>query len=443
MLVNIHKLKIIVVLFLFGFNHAYTQIWTLQQCIDTAHLYNKNLQINRNNISIVNQKAQEAKANLIPKLSVNADYKYFTNLPYQFLPLSTFNSAAPEGQYKEAQFGVPHNITANLQLSMPLYNPQIYGGIQTSKIAEELTVLKSQKSDEQLYFDISNIYYNAQILSTQLSFLDSNLVNSNKLLSNMNLLKEQSMVKGTDVSKVQLQVDQLTTQKLIVKSKYEQVLNGLKFAMGISQNQKIEIDPTIEIQNSIEYSPTSTLDMRLAKTQNRFISSELSTLKKSRLPSLFLFGNYGYSGFGYDKQPNSFLKFYPVGFGGVQLTYPLFNGTITQKKINQKKLELQNSELQEALIMEQNAMLIYNARMQIEATQKTVETTLKQIKLAQTIYTQTISQQKQGIASLSEVLLADNSLREAQQTNLNAIIEYLRADLDLKKLSGNISTFKN
>jgi hypothetical protein len=30
--------------------------------------------------------------------------------------LSTFNPTAPEGQFKEAQFGVPHNINANLQL---------------------------------------------------------------------------------------------------------------------------------------------------------------------------------------------------------------------------------------------------------------------------------------------------------------------------------------
>jgi len=39
-------------------------------------------------------------------------------------------------------------------------------------------------------------------------------------------------------------------------------------------------------------------------------------------------------------------------------------------------------------------------------------------------------------------LLADNALREAQQTYINAVIEYLKADLELKKLTGNISTTK-
>jgi OMF family outer membrane factor len=35
-------------------------------------------------------------------------------------------------------------------------------------------------------------------------------------------------------------------------------------------------------------------------------------------------------------------------------------------------------------------------------------------------------------------LLADNALREAQQNYLNAVIDLLKADLELKKLTGSI-----
>jgi outer membrane protein TolC len=260
--------NIFLLFFLIGFQAAQAQVWTMQQCIDTAQVRNKNLQMSRNNIAIGEQKEKEAKANLIPKVTVNADYKYFTNLPYQLMPLSTFNPTAPEGQFKEAQFGVPHNINANLQLSMPLYNPQVYGAIQTTKIASELTELQYQKTEEQIYFEISNLYYNAQILHHQLAFIDSNLINAERLLKNMQLLNEQLLAKGTDVSKVKLQVTQLTTQKESISSKYEQVLNALKFAMGISIEQKLQIEPNIQYQNTNEYTPSSTLDIRIIKTQN-------------------------------------------------------------------------------------------------------------------------------------------------------------------------------
>lgn len=442
-LVSIHKQTIFLLFFLIGFQVARAQVWTMQQCIDTAQVRNKNLQMSRNNIAIGEQKEKEAKANLIPKVTANADYKYFTNLPYQLMPLSTFNPTAPEGQFKEAQFGVPHNINANLQLSMPLYNPQVYGAIHTTKIASELTELQYQKTEEQIYFEISNLYYNAQILHHQLAFVDSNLINATRLLNNIQLLNELLLAKGTDVSKVKLQVSQLTTQKENISSKYEQVLNALKFAMGISIERNIQIDPNIQYQTSTDYKNSSTLDIRIVKTQNRLLYSELSTLNKSRfLPSINLIGMYGTTGFGYDKQPNDFLKFYPIGFAGIQLSYPLFNGTVTQRKINQKKFELKNSELHSGLLTEQNNIQVENAKLQRMVAKKSVETTTEQIKLAQTIYEQTILQQKQGTASLTDVLLADNALREAQQTYLTAVIDYLKADLELKKLTGNISTNK-
>lgn len=443
-LVNAHfpyrKSAFVFLLFagLFLSTASYSQVWTLQQCLDSAQQHNKSLLIARNNIEIGQQKMEEAKANLIPKLTVNADYRYFINLPYQFMPESAFGG--PEGVFKEIQFGVPHNINANLQLSIPLYNPQVYGALQSTKIASELTILQHQRSQEQILYEVTNLYYNAQILYYQVAFLDENLINANKLLQNIQLLKEQLLAKGTDVSKVQLQVEQLTTQREQIFSKYTQVLNALKITMGIPVDHDLEVDTDIASSSTIEYTQTLTLDSRLVTKQNALLNSELSTLKNSRLPSLSLYGSFGTSGFGYDKSPNEFLKFYPVSFTGIQLSYPLFNGTITNRKLNQKKLELKNNELQSSFLTDQTALLIEAAQQQREVARRSVGTTHSQTQLAQSIYDQTLLQQKQGLASLTEVLLADNTLRETQQNYLSALVDYLKADLDLKKATGNLLT---
>ncbi len=439
-LVSIHRPYIILLLIILGFQSTQAQVWTIQQCIDTAQVHNKNLQISKNNIQSGEQKQMEAMANLFPKINANADYRYYTNLPYQLMPLSVFGG--PDGKFKEAQFGVPHNINANLQFSMPIYNSQIIGAIQNSKLASEINLLQYKKTEEQIYFEISNLYYNVQILNSQLAFIDSNLLNSKLLLKNVLILKEQLLAKGSDVNKIQLQVEQLTTQRALIKSKTDQVLNALKFTIGLSSEQKIEIDLKIKYQDKIQYTNSTTTDIQLVKTQNRFIKNELRTIRNSKLPSLSLFGTYGTMGYGYDKVPNDFLKFYPIGFGGVQLNFPLLNGTVTQRKINQKKIDLKNSELQQLLVIEQNNMLVENAKLQRESVANSVETNLSQIQLAKSIYHQTVLQQKQGIANLTDVLLADNSLRESQQNYLSAVIEYLKSDLELKKLTGNISTTK-
>jgi len=444
MLVNTRKLLAFFFLLL-GWNSLQAQdVWTLKQCIDSALSHNKSLQINRNLIRISEQKEKEAKANLIPKVTANADYKYFMELPTQLMPMNALNPQAPEGQFRDLQFGVPHNINANVQLAMPLYNPQVYGAIENTKIANELTQLQFQKSEEQVLYDITTLYYNAQILKHQLDFLESNLINTQKLLKNMELLKEQLLARGTDVSKVKLQAEQLNTQRENVHNKYISILNALKLNIGIPLEQNMTVVSEIEQQALTENNKENILDLKIIQTQNKLLNSELSTLNKSRfLPSLNLIASYGTTGFGYVKAPNDFLKFYPIGFAGLQLTYPLFNGTVTQRKINQKKLEISNNELQAQLIGDKNKMEIENVTRQRNTAQQTVINTENQIALAQSIYEQTILQQKQGTATLTDVLLADNALREAQQNYLNAIIDFLKADLEFKKLTGTIQSIKN
>lgn len=438
--VNIHPLIMLILFSTLGLHPLTAQVWSLKQCLDTAQMHNKTLDISRNNLAILQHKEKEATANLLPKLTLSGEYKYFSDLAYQLLPLAALNPAAPEGEYRAVQFGVPNNLNANLQLVMPLFNPQINGTIRTTQIASEVSALQMQQTHEEIYFQVSNLYYNAQILYHQKAFLDSNLENATRLLSNLVLLNNQLMAKSTDVSIVRLQVSQLSSQIDELESRYIQVTNALKLVVGISKVQNFSVDPKIEMNSTTEYAKESSTELRLVSVQNKLLTSELDLLNRSRyLPSLQLFATYGTSGFGYSGEPESFLDFYPVGFAGIRLFYPLFNGTVTQRKINQKTFEIKNNQLQRELILEQNNMKLENLKMQRELARKSLAVTSEQITLAQTIYDQLLLQQKQGVAILADVLLADKALREAQQNHLIAIVDYLKADLELKRISGNIS----
>lgn len=442
MLVSIHKLALVTIALLALANRLSAQVWTLQQCIDTALVYNRTLQVAGNNNRISRERQREAKANLLPKLSVNADYKYFSDLPTQLMPLSTFTPSAPEGQFKEARFGVPHNIGANLQVTLPIYQPQLIGGIQIASVAAELSQLQYQKTAEQVTSDISNWYYNAQLLLAQNLFTDSNLVNTERLLQNMRLLKEQQMATGTDVGKVELQRSRLQVQKANVSARLQQVMNALKFSMGIAPDRVIEISPALRLETEVDYDNNNPTDIQIAIVQHKLAEADLKNAKRSRLPAVALFGSYGTTGFGYYQQPDNFLKFYPVNVTGIQLTYPLFSGTVTQRKINQKKMEVKNSELLQTMAVEQNTIQIQNTSVQRDVARQTILAAQADISQASTIYSQTLLLQRQGLASLTEVLLADAALRETQTGYLTAIVDYLKADIELKRLTGNFSTTK-
>ncbi|MDF2157215.1 TolC family protein [Algoriphagus sp. CAU 1675] len=436
MLVNIHKLSVLFLLaFLIGAK-VQAQEWTLKQSLDTALLRNKALKMATNQLAAADLKNQESRSQLLPKILATADYKYFSQLPYQMLPQVAFGG--PEGVYRAVQFGVPHTIMGNINLRMPIYDPQVMAGIQISESYQELAEWQRVKTEEQVYLEVSNLYYNAQILKNQVAFFEANQVNGEKLERNVRLLYEQKLASRTDLDKVILQNQHLQSQIIRLRNQYMTVLQQLKLAIGIPLDQ--EMDVVSEVQMGEEEVPIAglTSEIRIQELREKVINQELTTIKNSRIPSVNLIANYGMTGFGYSGAPESFLNFYPQSFIGAQISFPIFNGTATTKKIRQKELELENATLQKSLLADQNQVQYQTALRQQATAKNQILTTASQIQLAESIYTKSLLLQQEGLATLTDILLADQSLRTSQQAYLDAMVEYLKATLELKKSSSTL-----
>lgn len=416
------------------------QVLSLNQCIDTALRYNRNIKIALQDGLVASEKYREAKSALLPKINGIADYRYYTDLPYQLMPAAAFGG--PEGTYKEVQFGVPQSLNANLQLAMPLFNPTALSAIKSTRIANELSEIQKIKTDEDVVMEVSNAYYNAQVLLNQLAFLDSNVINTNKLVQTTELLYQQQLAKGTDVDRLKLQFAQITTQRSTIFSQHQQVLNALKFLMGkpISDSIEVLINGTSIIET--DFQPKVTTDIKLIDKKIEFSLSELRGLKNSGLPSVNAYGVYGTNGFG-TSGSNSFFNFHPIGYVGAQLSVPLFNGMVTRHKIDGKKIEVNKTIIQKEIIAEKTNLDQINAKMQYNIATTTLATVKTQIELAEKIYDNTVLQNQQGMANITDLLLADNSLREAQQTYIVALINLRRAELEHKRVTGNLISIKN
>lgn len=414
---------------------GYNQVMSLQQCIDSAVQNNYNVRIAGYELLQAKEKVLEAKTNLLPKINTAFDYRYFTNLPYQLMPASIFGG--PAGTYKEAQFGVPHNINANVQLSYPLYNPVLQANIKTIQTAEEVVSLQKIKSQEDIALEVSNVYYNAQILISQQAFIDSNMINSRKLLAVMELLYQQKMAKGTDVEKVNLQLSQLLTQKETVQYQYYQVINILKFLIGKlpDDNISIELNPRKNEYQVLNDNPLT--EIKLAEKQISFLQMERKSILKSKLPVINLNGFYGTTGFA-QTGSNDFLKFYPLGYAGVQVIMPLYTGNATKHKIKGKEIEIEKATVKADMLKAKNNVDKLNNAYQLSIAEKNLHSIQQQIDFAKTIYTKTLLQQKEGVAALTDILLADNAVREAQQNYIAALIALRRAELENEKLTGNL-----
>jgi OMF family outer membrane factor len=356
------------------------------------------------------------------------------------MPAEAFGG--PAGTYKEVQFGVPQSMNANLQFAVPLFNMTALNAIKSTRMATELSEIQKTKTDEDVVLDVSNAYYNAQILLTQITFLDSNIINTGKLVKTTTLLYRQQIAKGTDVDRLKLQVELISTQRSTVISQYQQVLNALKFLMGLPISDSIEVLTTEKSIVNANFQSQIITDILLIDKKIEFNNSELSGLRNLRLPTLSAYGVYGTTGFG-TTGSDSFFNFHPIGYVGAQLSVPLFNGRITQHKIVSKKIEIEKSNIQKDLITEKSKLDLRNAEMQYSLATKNISVVSSQIDLAKRIYDNTVLQNQQGMANITDLLLADNALRESQQNYLVALINLRRAELEYKRLTGNLITMKN
>lgn len=435
-LLKIKKTGIILVFMLFEvLTTISAQTFTLKQCIDTALLYNRNIKLSKQDIDLAAARNKEARSSLLPKFNAIADYRYYTDLPYQLMPASAFGG--PAGTYKEVQFGVPQNINANLQFAVPVFNAAALSAIKNTKVVAELTEIQKIKTDEEVVIEVTNVYYNAQILLNQLNFLDSNIINTSKLVQTVTLLYQQQVAKATDVDRLKLQLEQVTTQRITAFSQHQQVLNTLKFLIGKSISDSLTVSLSENSMIEDNFQSRVTTEMQLIDKKLELDYAALSGIKNSRLPSLSAYGVFGTTGFG-TTGSNSFFNLHPIGYVGAQLSVPIFNGWGTKQKIAGKRIEIEKTKIQKELITEKASLDLINAEKQYTLAIRNIKVARSQIELAKKVYFNTVLQNRQGIATITDVLLADSALREAQQGYIVAIVNLRRAELEYKRVTGNL-----
>lgn len=410
--------------------------WSLQQCIDSALVNNGIIRSAEATLQSAQARTAESRSQLLPKINVQGDYRYYNELPVQLMPLSVFNG--PPEQFKTAQFGVPNNISAGVSLNVPLYNATVLQGINIAEAGVENVKAQNNKTRETLIYDITLLYYDAQLLSQRLAVLDSNITNLEKLSVKTSIAVTQKTARQTDLSRIELQILQLKTQRKELNYSLIQIISLLRLQMGIQDGTLFIISPLNFTAGKENYDPRPSSEAKITEAQYNFLKQEMIGVRRMYLPAVSLYGYYGTNGYGFNGTTNDFLNFYPVSFAGIQITYPLFTGFNTRRKYNTRKFETESVRYRLDYINASDRIRTENAALKRESAYNWYVASQQQLNLAISIYNQTLLQHSEGTASMSDLLLADNSLRDARMNLADAQIRILKADLELKKISGNI-----
>jgi outer membrane protein TolC len=408
----------------------------LETCLrmaDTANFTVRNAQLD---IEINNRNRSAYLSARLPQLAYSGDYKYNAIIPGQVVPGAFFGGAP--GTFTTVQFGVPYTLSNTVQLTQILFNPQVEYGLAALKINEEIVNVQQKLTSQDVKFQVATTFFNLQAVSKQLKFVQGNLTNMEKLISNMEALVGQGMVIQTEADKLKISKMTLFNTSESLKATKDQLETLLKILIGMDPEGKIDLtaDEMVEKSILVDNSAASLPELELIAAQQKMNLEEHKGNNMAYLPNISFYAAYNYN---YNMKP---ADNYRVGiegaFVGLRIDWKLFDGL---EKYHKQKANLLNAEKlanQKELATKQLELKIANTKRQIQVQTNALALSKEQLKLAQSVYDQSVAKLELGTISSNDLITADNGLQQAQTNVVASYIQLRIAEIEYLRSIGSI-----
>lgn len=387
----------------------------------------------------------ESKAGALPKLNASGGITYNPILQQSALPGDFLGRP---GEVFLVPFGQKWGANIGVQLQQALFNQQVFVGLKAARTTKEFYQLNQQLTDEKLIENVATAYYQVFSVKQQLSAVQSSYHSTEKARDIIKSLYENGLAKKIDLDRVNVQLTNLQTSISKLKNGVTQSENALKFYIGMPISTPITLvkdDLKIEaplLDNTL--SPESRTEIKALAKQKQLLEYNVQASKAAYYPTLSLVGNYAWQATG-----NKF----PIGNGksqqvywtdfasiGVQLNIPIFNGFAIKSKVNQNKIKL---EALEADIKDAKlgiALEYQNAKAQINNSLDAINAQQANMDLAGKVLEDTQNNYRYGLATLTDLLDAEDALVQAKINYNTAVIDFKLAEIQLLKAEGKLNT---
>lgn len=395
-----------------------------------------------------NYKIAEVRAMALPQVNLSGGLTYNPILQQSALPGEFFGQP---GQVILVPFGQDWSSNAVASFSQNLFNQSVFTGLKAAKSTREFYQINQLLTEEQLIEKVSSSYYQVYVYQQKLKIAESNLESTNKVKNIINGQFENGLARKIDLDRISVKISNLEAAKQQLINAVQLQENTLKFFIGMPIEQEISLpESTMDVtaaafENSVDLSNRT--ELALLKKQEDLLGFQKKAYEAEYYPSLSLTANYGYQGLGsqmpWFAKPADGVFWSDFSSIGLNLRIPVFNGFATRSKVRQANISLQKIDED---IKDAKLALNYqfeNAKTQINNSIINLNTQEKNAKLAKEVLDNTQNNYINGLASLTEVLDAENALTESQNNFTSAQLEYKLAEIQIIKSKGELKNLLN
>ncbi len=424
---------------------------TLKEAIQYALSANQEARKARLDVENAGYQINEVRSRALPQINGSANLSYNPILQLSAVPGEL---AGQPGTTLLIPFGQKWNANAAVSLSQTLFDQSVFTGLKAAKTTRDFYRLNEQLTEEQIIEQVATQYYRILVQRQQVAVLDSTIENTARV---QNILKgqyENGLARKIDVDRIEVSLSNLRNTRQQLSNGVTLLENQLKFLMGMPIQQPVQIpdaalasiEPKL-IPSDASVNLNSRTELQLLQSQEQLLNYQKQAFKAEFMPSLSLGSTYSYQGLGQRfpifRSREEGANWFDVASVSLTLRVPIFNGFATQARVRQANVSLR--KLQEDISAAKLGLNLEfeNAKTQINNSIITLNSQEKNVDLAREVYSNTQNNYNNGLASLTDLLSAENELTEAQNNYSSALLDYKVAEIQLIKAQGSLKNLVN
>jgi outer membrane protein len=436
------RIRIIAVLLagLFGASYANAQeVLTLQEAIKYA-LQNK-AEAKQAALDVENAQYQidEVRGSALPQINASGSLKYNIIIPEMAIDMG--------GQVSKIKMGQPWNATGVVSLNQQLFNQSVFTGLKAANTTREFYAINKDLTEEQLIERVATAYYDVFQTQSNLETIDINLNSTTKTRDVIAGLVDAGLGKKIDLDRMNVAINNLKANRQIVINALELQENALKFAIGMPMERDIKLPKeTFEVNAGIALESMdieNRTEVLLSKKQIELLELQKQSKVADLYPRLSLGTDFGFSGFGSGFPIGGDFNWPKTSSIGLNLSVPIFAGGSTKARIKQADIQIRQAQVALDDAKLGLSLANDNAKTQIKNSLLTINTNRSNVALAKEVLDNTNNNYKNGLATLTELLDAENAYADAQNNLNTALLNYKVAEIQLIKSNGQLKTLVN
>lgn len=393
-------------------------------------------------------KINEARAGALPQISASINNTYNPILQKSVLPGEILGMP---GQMIPVTFGTKWQSVNSVSLYQNIFDQRVFTGLKAAKSTREFYILNAELTNEQLIENVATAYYQVFVQEENLKTVEASYSNTEKTRNVIKSLVDNGLAKAIDLDRTNVQLTNIGSNKQTLLNSVEVSKNALKFYMGVPIETEIELEEkTIEPNPQLlkfEVNLDERSEVKVLNKQRELLQYNKKATEAYLYPTVGLTANYGWQGLG-----NKFPYFSGSSQGtnwsdyssiGVAIKIPIFMGGQTKAQIQQADIDIQDLDQDIQKTKLSLSLDHRNAISNMENALINIESTKDNVGLAERVQKNTQSNYQYGLATLTEVLDAENALTQAKQNYANALLDYKQAEIKLIKAKGELNTLQN